>query len=89
MGEPGFDFGSTANATLALYMPGRNFGALAASLMAGGMLPETPVVAVSRASTPQERVTASRLWELGSIEPGPAPVLLLIGEAIQVRDEKT
>ena len=89
MGEPGFDFGSTANATLALYMPGRNFGALAASLMAGGMLPETPVVAVSRASTPQERVTASRLCELGSIEPGPAPVLLLIGEAIQVRDEKT
>ncbi len=73
-----------ADSTLVLYMPGRNFEALSASLMAAGIPPETPVAAVSKASTPEEHVTSTTLQELAASEPGPAPLLLLIGHAIQV-----
>jgi len=70
-------------ATLVLYMPGRDFTALSASLIAAGFSPETPVAAVSQASTPAEQVTLTTLAELPSSNPGPAPLLLLIGPAIQ------
>jgi uroporphyrin-III C-methyltransferase len=70
-------------ATLVLYMPGRDFTALASSLIDSGIPAHTPCVAVSRASTPDEQVTSTTLEDLGSAEVGPAPVLLLIGHAIQ------
>lgn len=73
-----------ADSTLVLYMPGRDFAGLSASLMAVGIPPETPVAAVSKASTPEEQVTATTLAELPDSEPGPAPLLVLIGHAIQV-----
>jgi uroporphyrin-III C-methyltransferase len=71
-----------ADSTLVLYMPGRNFAALSASLIAAGIPAETPVAAVSKATTPNEQVTATTLGELPTSEPGPAPLLLLIGPAI-------
>jgi len=73
-----------ADSTLVLYMPGRDFAGLSASLMAVGIPPETPVAAVSKASTPDELVTATTLAELPESQPGPAPLLVLIGHAIQV-----
>jgi uroporphyrin-III C-methyltransferase len=73
-----------ADSTLVLYMPGRNFSALSASLIASGIPADTPVAAVSKASTPDEQVTATTLAELPASQPGPAPLLLLIGHAIQV-----
>jgi len=69
--------------TLVIYMPGRNFAALAASLVASGIAPETPCVAVSKATTPAEQVTATTVADLATAEVGPAPVLLLIGKAIR------
>ena len=73
-----------ADSTLVLYMPGRRFAELSASLMASGISPETPVAAVSKASTAEEQVTLTTLAGLAESEPGPAPLLLLIGQAIQV-----
>jgi len=73
-----------ADSTLVLYMPGRDFAGLSASLMAVGIPPETPVAAVSKASTQDELVTATTLAELPESQPGPAPLLVLIGHAIQV-----
>jgi len=73
-----------ADSTLVLYMPGRDFAGLSAQLMAVGIPPETPVAAVSKASTPEEQVTATTLAELPDSQPGPAPLLVLIGHAIQV-----
>jgi uroporphyrin-III C-methyltransferase len=70
-------------ATLVLYMPGRDFAALAADLIASGIPPDTPCVAVSKASTPEEHVAISILQNLGVAAIGPAPVILLIGHAIQ------
>jgi uroporphyrin-III C-methyltransferase len=71
-------------ATLALYMPGRDFHALSAGLIAAGIAPDTPVAAVSRASTPNEQVTATTVAALPDSTPGPAPLLLLIGHAIRL-----
>jgi uroporphyrin-III C-methyltransferase len=71
------------DATLVVYMPGRNFRALAGELIASGIDGATPCVAVSKASTPDERVHATTLGELDDESVGPAPVLLLIGHAIQ------
>jgi uroporphyrin-III C-methyltransferase len=69
--------------TLVIYMPGRDFAALATSLVSSGIAPETPCVAVSNASTPAERVATTTVADLATAEVGPAPVLLLIGKAIQ------
>ena len=72
------------DATLILYMPGRDFEGLSASLIACGIAPETTVAAVSRASTAEERVVATTLAGLPLANPGPTPLLLLIGKAIQL-----
>ena len=69
--------------TLVLYMPGRDFSALAASLAAAGIAPETPIAAISRASTPAQQATLTTLAELPQCKPGPAPLILLIGNAIR------
>jgi uroporphyrin-III C-methyltransferase len=71
------------DATLVVYMPGRRFRQLADELIASGILPETPCVAVSEASTPNQRVHRTTLAGLEDDAVGPAPVLLLIGCAIQ------
>lgn len=73
-------------ATLVLYMPGRDFEALSRSLMESGIAAETPCVAVSKATTPEEQVCSTTLGGLATAEPGPAPLLLMIGWAIQVGD---
>jgi uroporphyrin-III C-methyltransferase len=71
------------DATLVIYMPGRQFRLLADELIAGGVPPDTPVVAVSKASTPDESVHRARLRTIEDASVGPAPVLLLIGQAIR------
>jgi uroporphyrin-III C-methyltransferase len=72
-----------SDATLVIYMPGRNFRRLADELIASGIGPETPCVAVSKASTPDERVHRTTLLALEDDAVGPAPVILLIGHAIR------
>jgi uroporphyrin-III C-methyltransferase len=71
------------DATLVIYMPGRRFRALAEELIASGIDAATPCIAVSKASTPEEQVYATTLAALDDAAIGPAPVLLLIGHAIQ------
>jgi uroporphyrin-III C-methyltransferase len=74
------------DATLVVYMPGRRFGVLAEDLMGAGIAGETPCVAVSKASTSEERVTRTTLAGLGGMDAGvvgEAPVILMIGWAIR------
>jgi uroporphyrin-III C-methyltransferase len=75
---------TSTGATLVLYMPGRDFDRLSADLIASGIPPGTPCVAVSKATTPGEHVCATTLGSLPAAEPGPAPLLLLIGQAIKL-----
>ncbi|MGP8260898.1 MAG: uroporphyrinogen-III C-methyltransferase [Acidobacteriaceae bacterium] len=71
------------DATLVVYMPGRNFQTLADELIASGIDAATPCVAVSNATTPGERVLRTTLAAITDAAVGPAPVLLLIGDAIR------
>jgi len=73
------------DATLVIYMPGRDFRALSDDLITSGIAPDTPCVAVSKATTPEEHVHATTLGQLDGEAVGPAPVILLIGHAIQPR----
>jgi uroporphyrin-III C-methyltransferase len=70
-------------ATLVIYMPGRDFETLAQGLIASGIAATTPCTAVSRASTPDEHIHTTTLAQLSSANVGPAPVILLIGPAIE------
>jgi len=70
--------------TLVIYMPGRDFAGLAESLMAAGLDAATTVAAVSKASTPEQTVSVARLDRLGAATMGEAPLLLLVGAAIEV-----
>ena len=72
-----------ADSTLVLYMPGRDFAELSASLIRSGIAGETPVAAVSKASTPEEHLVMTTLAGLADAGVGPAPLILLIGHAIQ------
>jgi uroporphyrin-III C-methyltransferase len=71
------------DATLVVYMPGRRFRLLADELIASGIDADTPCVAVSKASTQDERVHRTTLKQLEDEAIGPAPVLMLIGHAIR------
>jgi uroporphyrin-III C-methyltransferase len=70
--------------TLVIYMPGRKFRVLADDLIASGIAPETPCVAVSKATAPDQQVHATTLAQIDDDAIGPAPVILLIGHAIQI-----
>jgi uroporphyrin-III C-methyltransferase len=70
------------DATLVIYMPGRDFETLAENLIASGITPATPCTAVSSASTPEQHIHTTTLGELASTDVGPAPVILLIGPAV-------
>jgi uroporphyrin-III C-methyltransferase len=71
------------DATLVVYMPGRRFSALANELIASGIDAATPCIAVSNATTPNELVLYTTLAALTDEAVGPAPVLLLIGDAVR------
>ena len=70
------------DATLVIYMPGRNLEALARDLITAGIAPETPLAAISNVSTPIQQTHRTTLAQLRAAGCGPAPLLLLIGRAI-------
>ncbi len=67
------------DATLVLYMPGPDLEALSRDLVAAGIDRSTPVTAISRISSSEERTHRGDLASLRSDDCGPAPILLLIG----------
>ncbi len=79
------DFAALANgrATLAVYMGLATAGTLAAKLLTSGWSPATPLIAVERASQPNERRVAATLDQLAANPAGlglSGPTFLLIGE---------
>jgi uroporphyrin-III C-methyltransferase len=71
------------DATLVVYMPGRNTGRLAAELVAAGVAADVPCCAISHAATSRQSFAATRLRGLPELTCGPAPLLLLIGRAME------
>jgi len=67
------------DATLIIYMPGRNLENLREQLLAAGLPAEIPTAVVSRAATPEQSVECARLGQVNSLPKIPAPSILLVG----------
>ena len=74
---------SLAGATRVVYMPGRDLGGIAAQLRREGLASDLPCVVVSRAAQPDQQIVQTTLAQLDRIVPGPAPAILLAGEALR------
>jgi uroporphyrin-III C-methyltransferase len=68
--------------TRVVYMPGRDFSTLAAQWRAEGLPGDLPCAAISRAAQPDQQITYTALDELDTLEPGPAPVLVVAGAVL-------
>jgi len=71
------------DATLVVYMPGRDTARIARELAAAGVAQDMPCCAIARAATARQSVAVCRLHEFARLECGPAPLLLLIGRAME------
>ena len=75
---------------LVFYMALKHLDRISAKLIAEGRNPDEPAAAVSRASTPAQRVVVSTLGGLAQavrdegIEP---PALVVVGEVVRLRDQ--
>ncbi len=71
------------DATLVLYMPGRDTSRIARELAAAGLAADVPCCAISHAARPQQTHVACRLDALVNLTCGAAPLLLLVGRAME------
>jgi uroporphyrin-III C-methyltransferase/precorrin-2 dehydrogenase/sirohydrochlorin ferrochelatase len=82
-----FDWRSLAdpNVTTAVYMPARTLGELAAKVIAEGLDPRTPAIAVARATRPDEIVVAGAIADIAERVAAAAlggPLIVLIGQVL-------
>jgi uroporphyrin-III C-methyltransferase len=76
-----------SNLTIAVYMPGENYGDIAAELQSAGLNGETPCAVISCASMPEQKVLLTTLDRLSDTPPIAAPTLLIIGEVARPKFE--
>lgn len=73
----------TSGATLVIYMPGHQYGDIAARLRAAGMPAHKPCAIISRATTPHQQVHVTSVGELSLAPQLPAPTLLVVGDVVR------
>lgn len=78
-----------SGATLALYMPGDDYGKVSIELREAGLDRETPCALISRASSPDEQIRTTTLERLAEEPPLPSPTLIVIGAAARQAAERT
>ena len=71
------------DATLVIYMPGRDTTRLARELAEAGVAADMPCAAVSHAATTRQTHAACQWEELARLACGPAPLLVLVGRAME------
>jgi uroporphyrin-III C-methyltransferase len=81
------------DATLVIYMPGRDTARIARELAAAGVAADVPCCAISHAATARQSHAACRLADLEALPCGPTPLLVLVGRAMEsllagVEDER-
>ena len=76
----------TSGATLAIYMPGRDYSDIARRLMAAGLAGETPCAIISRATTKRQRAHRTTVLDLRRAPQLAAPTLLVVGEVVGLAD---
>jgi len=70
---------ATGQSTLVLYMPGRDYSAVAASLATRGWAGDTPCLLVSRVSHEDQQIVRTTLAALPDAPAIPAPSILILG----------
>ena len=78
-----------SNATLVIYMPGKNYSNLAAKLQEVGLAPTTPCAILSRVTTPHQQTHRTTIADLHRAPHLPAPTLLVVGEVVRLADPAT
>jgi uroporphyrin-III C-methyltransferase len=71
-----------SDTTVAIYMPGSDYRALARSLTTAGLAAETPCLVISQIGSPDQRIHGSTLNRVGDLPRLSAPALFLAGSAI-------
>jgi uroporphyrin-III C-methyltransferase len=86
--RPSFWRGPLPNdATLGIYMPGRDLRALAWDMLQAGLSADLPIVVMSHVSLPDQESRSTTLGALGDLKPGPAPMLILAGWPLVERSD--
>ncbi len=65
--------------TVVVYMPGPDYTEVSRWLIDSGLIPETPVLVISKASQPEQSTRVATIAALGGLAPLPAPALLIVG----------
>jgi len=73
--------------TVVLYMPGPDYAEVSRWLSDSSLVPDTPVLVVSKASQPDEEKHVTTIHGLASLAPLPAPALLVVGRVVALSVE--
>ena len=73
-----------SNATVVIYMPGHNFGALQTRLINSGLEAATPCAIISSATNESEQIHVNSVGSLNTAPHLPAPRLLVVGEVVRL-----
>jgi uroporphyrin-III C-methyltransferase len=76
----------SSNATLVVYMPGRDYAAVAQRLVTAGLDSTTPCLIVSRATTPSQQTELTTVQDLNQAPQLPSPSLLIVGEVARAAE---
>ncbi len=77
---------ASSGATLVIYMPGRDYSAIACKLAEAGLAAETPCAIISRATTKYQRTHRTTVIGLHRAPQLAAPTLLVVGEVVRLAD---
>jgi uroporphyrin-III C-methyltransferase/precorrin-2 dehydrogenase/sirohydrochlorin ferrochelatase len=80
-----------AATTTAIYMPARTLAALVERAIAAGLDPQTPALAVARATRPDQQMIAASISELPAkltLANMPGPLLVMIGQVLEAAAEQ-
>jgi uroporphyrin-III C-methyltransferase len=72
------------DATVAVYMPGYDYGSTAQQLQRAGLPGTTPCAIISQATSPNEQVYVTTIEELHGSPRLPSPTLLVVGEVVRL-----
>jgi uroporphyrin-III C-methyltransferase len=75
-----------SNATVVVYMPGRDLASLSARLLASGVAGKTPCAIIASATQEAEQILITTIANLAASPQLPAPRLLVIGEVVRLAD---
>jgi len=65
--------------TVVVYMPGPDYAEVSRWLIDSGLVPETAVLVISKASQPEQSTRVAAIATLGGLAPLAAPALLIVG----------